>query len=258
MIFRRMLFLELDDLIWFLLFNGISTLRGLFNVKTTLVEGQLWYYLTYSWRDKKVFPFYLFICPKVNVIAQVGFELAYNHDVVLYVNYIALGILILPHTFSFLNFFPRPSEPAARAPTTTGIAIIFIIIIYLLIESILYQRLLMVFHSSLRDSKTPQVPRTLLSILADLNNVLVWMVSNRPVISKSSSFCINPLVTVKRAPITIGMIVTFMFHSLFFFVFFNSQARSWYLSFSWLSFNFTLWSAGTAKSTILQVLFFSW
>ena len=145
-----------------------------------------------------------------------GFELAYNHDVVLYVNYIALGILILPLTFSFLNFFPRPSEPAARAPTTTGITIIFIIIIYLLIESILYQRLLMVFHSSLRDSKTPQVPRTLLSILADLNNVLVWMVSNRPVISKSSSFCINPLVTVKRAPITIGMIVTFMFHSLFF------------------------------------------
>ena len=34
------------------------------------------------------------------------------------------------------------------------------------------------------------------------------------------------------------------------------RARARYLSFFSLSFNFTLWSAGTAKSTILQVLFF--
>ena len=38
--------------------------------------------------------------------------------------------------------------------------------------------------------------------------------------------------------------------------FFNSQARSRYLSFFSLSFNFTRWSAWTATSTILQVLFF--
>ena len=42
-----------------------------------------------------------------------------------------------------------------------------------------------------------------------------------------------------------------MFHS-----FFNSLARSRYLSFFLHSFSFILWSAGTAKSTILQVLFF--
>ena len=42
-----------------------------------------------------------------------------------------------------------------------------------------------------------------------------------------------------------------MFHS-----FFNSVARSRYLSFFLLSFRFILWSAGTAKSTILQILFF--
>ena len=42
-----------------------------------------------------------------------------------------------------------------------------------------------------------------------------------------------------------------MFH-----VFFNSLARSRYLSFFSHSFSFILWSAGTAKSTILQVLFF--
>ena len=61
----------------------------------------------------------------------------------------------------------------------------------------------------------------------------------------------NPLVIVPNAPITIGTIVTFMFHS-----FFNSLARSRYLSFFSLVFSFTLWFAGTAKSTILQILFF--
>ena len=41
------------------------------------------------------------------------------------------------------------------------------------------------------------------------------MVSTRPVISKSFSSCTNPLVTIPRAPITIGITVTFMFHSFF-------------------------------------------
>ena len=101
------------------------------------------------------------------------------------------------------------------------------------------------------DSKSPQVSRTLLSLLADLNNAVVWIVSIHPPISKSSCPGTNPLVTVPNTPITIGIIVTFMFHS-----FFNSLARSRYLSFFSLSFNFTLWSAGTTKSTICQVLSF--
>ena len=109
----------------------------------------------------------------------------------------------------------------------------------------------MVFHWSLRDNKSPQVSRTLLSILAVLNNAVVRMVSNRPPTSKSSSPFSNPLVTVPNAPITIGIIVTFMFHR-----FFNSQARWRYSSFFSHPFSFILWSAGTAKSTILQVLFF--
>ena len=45
----------------------------------------------------------------------------------------------------------------------------------------------MVFHWGLSDSKSPQVSRTFLSILADLNNVVVWLVSTRPLISKFSS-----------------------------------------------------------------------
>ena len=95
-----------------------------------------------------------------------------------------------------------------------------------------------------------QVSRTLLSIMAVLNNAVVWMVSIRSPTSNSSSPFRNPLVTVPNAPITTGIIVTCMFHS-----FFNSLARSRYLSFVSHSFSFILQSAGTAKSTILQVLF---
>ena len=80
---------------------------------------------------------------------------------------------------------------------------------------------------------TNQVTRTFLSILGVLNNPVVWIVSTRPPTSKSSTPFKNPLVTVPKAPITIGMIVTFMFHS-----FFNSLARSRYLSFFSHSFNF--------------------
>ena len=108
----------------------------------------------------------------------------------------------------------------------------------------------MVFHWSLSDSKSPQVSRTRLSILAVLSNAVVWIVSTRPPTSKSSRPFNNLLVTVPNAPITISTIVTFMFH-----IFFNSLTRSRYLSFFSLSFRFILWSAGTAKSTILQILF---
>ena len=69
----------------------------------------------------------------------------------------------------------------------------------------------MIFHWSLSDSKSPQVFRTLFSVHDDLNNAVVWLVSTRPLISKSSSPFINPLVTVPRAPIRIGITVTFMF-----------------------------------------------
>ena len=103
----------------------------------------------------------------------------------------------------------------------------------------------MIFHWRLSDSKSPQVSQSL-SILAVFNNAVVWMVSPRSSTSKSSRPFNNPLVTVPKAPITIGIIVTFMFHS-----FFNSLARSRVLiSLFSHSFSFILWSAGTAKSTI--------
>ena len=78
----------------------------------------------------------------------------------------------------------------------------------------------MIFHWSLSDSKCPQVSRTLLSILTVLINAVVWMVSTIPPTSKSSNPFSNPSVTVSNAPITIGIIVTCMFH-----IFFSSLSK---------------------------------
>ena len=73
----------------------------------------------------------------------------------------------------------------------------------------------MVSHWSLSDSKALQVSRTRHGILTVLNNDVVRMASTRPLTSKSSSSFNNPLVTVPKAPTTIGIIVTTMLHSFF-------------------------------------------
>ena len=71
----------------------------------------------------------------------------------------------------------------------------------------------MVFYKSLSDKKSSHVSRALPSILADFINVVVDMLSTRPLSSKSSSPRTNPLVTVSTAPVKIGATVTFMFHN---------------------------------------------
>ena len=65
----------------------------------------------------------------------------------------------------------------------------------------------MVSHMTLSDSKSTQVSRTLLSILANLNYAVVWMVSGCPLISNDSSPFINPLGIVPSAPIIIIYII---------------------------------------------------
>ena len=92
----------------------------------------------------------------------------------------------------------------------------------------------MVFYCSLSDSKSPQVSRSRLSILDDLNNGEVWIVLIRPVISKSYSPCTNSLMTVPRASIIIGITVTFMFERPFFFSI-PFQCPGTYPSFRFLS-----------------------
>ena len=106
----------------------------------------------------------------------------------------------------------------------------------------------MVFHWSLSDSKSPQVSRTLLNIMADLNNAVVWTVSTRPVILKSLYQSFGDYTKSTN----------YNWYNCHFRVpqFFHSLTRSRYLSFFSYSFSFIQWSAITAKTTILQVLSF--
>ena len=91
----------------------------------------------------------------------------------------------------------------------------------------------MIIHRSL-SHKSHQVSWTLLSILADLNHSIVWIVLTFPLISMSFS------AFVPSASITTGNISAFTFHSLFFF---SSLARSRDLSLFLLSFIIIITSA---------------
>ena len=62
---------------WLVWFNGISTLFRLFNAEAILLAKQYWYYLTHSLEDKGVHYFPKGICPKVNVIVRLEYELVY-------------------------------------------------------------------------------------------------------------------------------------------------------------------------------------
>ena len=79
----------------------------------------------------------------------------------------------------------------------------------------------------------------------------MWTIVARSEHSKHTKYNYYKFSSLLCGPIAICMTVTFMCHS-----FFSSHARSRYLSLYSTSFNLTLWSAGTAKSTIRQVLVF--
>ena len=108
----------------------------------------------------------------------------------------------------------------------------------------------MVFHLSLSDCKSPLDSKNILSILADLNNAVVWMASTRFISNTSCPFT-NLLVTVPNSTIRISITKTLIFHR-----FFSSLSMSGYLSVFGPSVIFTKWFSGTAKSTIKQVTYF--
>ena len=106
------------------------------------------------------------------------------------------------------------------------------------IESFSNKRWLMAFHWSLSDSNSLQISRTLLSILVDLNNAVVWMVYSCRLTSNSSSLfsksgdCSNFTY--------IQLVSSSPSNSI---VFFSSLARSKYLYRFLLFFIFNMWSA---------------
>ena len=96
-----------------------------------------------------------------------------------------------------------------------------------------------VFHSSLSDSKSPQVSRAPLSTLADLNNAMLWIVLFLHLISNSFRLFSKPFGIVPNAPTTAGTTVIVHFSQIsgkiqvfvYLFAFFHFH---FLMSFSWL------------------------
>ena len=84
---------------------------------------------------------------------------------------------------------------------------------FTLFESFSLTRELMVSDLSLSDSRSSPVSRTRLNFLADLYNAVVWIVSTCAVIFKSSSPFTKSLGNFPDALTTIGLNITFSFHS---------------------------------------------
>ena len=121
-----------------------------------------------------------------------------------------------------------------------------------------HQSQLMVFHWGLSDGKSPQVFRTLLSNLADLNKSVVWIVSTRPAISKSPSSSTNLLMTVPRASIKIIIIVTFMFHyyyHYYYYYYYYYSLRVFHIIVSWWYFTGVWLTASLLQSPELFPVF---
>ena len=90
--------------------------------------------------------------------------------------------------FSLVHFKNAPEYLTKMySPGIYSFDIIVIFIILRLASFFSHNRYLLFFHWSLNDNKSRQVSRSLLSTLSDLNNAVVWMVSARPPILKSSN-----------------------------------------------------------------------
>ena len=106
----------------------------------------------------------------------------------------------------------------------------------------------MVSHWNFSDSKSPQVSRTLLSILPDFNAVGL-MVSTYPLICKFSSPLNESFGIVLRTQLSIGFSVTTTIRS-----FLSSLAMSWFLFL--FSFSFIFLSGPPVLKNLLFGRFF--
>ena len=69
-------------MVWFLCLMAYQLFLGYLMPKAFSEKNRIGYYLTRSWKDKGVHTFPKGICPKVNVIARLEYELAYYDSAV--------------------------------------------------------------------------------------------------------------------------------------------------------------------------------
>ena len=128
---------------------------------------------------------------------------------------------------------------------------VIVFVIILLLRSSSHRHYLVVFHWILSYCTFRLVFRTLLSILADFNSDIIWIVSICPPIYNLFSLLSKSLRAVPSVVPIICITVTVTCHN-----FLCSLSRYKYLSLFSLSLIFTQWSARTTTSTTQQVLFF--
>ena len=116
--------------------------------------------------------------------------------------------------------------------------------------NVLHHRYLLVFYWNLKYGKSLQVSKTLLRILADLNNAVVWISLIFCPISNWFSFFFQNFEKRSSAPVTTGITVNFIFGS-----FSRSLARSKYFSIFPFSFCLTL-CGPMEKPNPLSMFFF--
>ena len=122
-------------------------------------------------------------------------------------------------------------------------------VIIILLTSFSHQCLVVIFYWNQSDGKSPEVTRTPLSILADLNSSVDWMVSILPLIFNSSSFffpslwwpflehqlqLVSPLPTCSKDFYFSGKVqvfVSYYYYSLEFFT--SALADGFSLEFEW-------------------------
>ena len=97
-----------------------------------------------------------------------------------------------------------------------------------------------------RDSKSYQISRFLLKILANLGTTVIWMVSALLPTTSFPTPLTNLSWTVPSVPVVIDITVTFIFNKTF-----SSVVRSKYLSVFSFSLIFTMWLTGSSKFTII-------
>ena len=103
----------------------------------------------------------------------------------------------------------------------------------------------MVFHWSLSDSKSPQVSRSLLSILAVLNKAVVWMVTTRPLMNGPKN---GPKYLTRRKALVFIPLIRFLLYS------FVSSSFLGLLKYCFLIFSFISSCLMVSAASILKYL----
>ena len=236
--------------------NSPRVSRTILSILVVLNNGDVWMVSTRPPTSKSSSPFSnpLVTVPKAPITYGIIVTFMFHNCFFKFSSKVEVFILLFLF-FQFYSVFSRNSKVDNFQIIIIIIinCFIIIIIIIIIIGSFSHHRLLVFFHSSLSYSKSPQVSGTLLSIMGDIKNVVFWIVTTCPVISRSFSPLTNSLVTVLRASITIGITIALIFH-IFFKV--NLQGRGTYSFFCLFLSVLLIYELGQENSQFYKFFFF--